>query len=161
MSNRNKLSITISNKIEKLKRNGIKFVQEKIEIPTKLLTEYTIQKIEFNVSYGKAIDSFIYQILTEKITDDETPDSDEETPDSDEETPDSDDETPDSDDEETPDSDEETPDSDEETPDSDEEYTESELKNKTVKELRKIAKIMSLKGYSRMKKVDLINFIKS
>ena len=41
------------------------------------------------------------------------------------------------------------------------EYTESELKKKTVKELKKIAKIQGKKGYSKMKKTDLINFIKS
>ena len=38
-------------------------------------------------------------------------------------------------------------------------YTESELKKKTVKELRKIAKILGKKGYSRLRKADLVNFI--
>lgn len=49
-----------------------------------------------------------------------------------------------------------------ETEDEDEpEYTESELKKKTVKELKKIAKIMGRKGYSKMRKADLINSLKS
>ena len=33
------------------------------------------------------------------------------------------------------------------------------MESKTVKQLRKIAKEMGLKGYSRLKKVDLIEFI--
>ena len=42
---------------------------------------------------------------------------------------------------------------------SQETYTESELKKKTVKELRKLAKILGKKGYSRLRKADLVNFI--
>ncbi len=48
-----------------------------------------------------------------------------------------------------------------ESPTTKPEYTESELKKKTVKELKKIAKIMGMKGYSKMRKADLINSIKS